>query len=273
MSSSAASQASIPVQQYNPMTGHLDSQVYFPVMIEGFGLCYYIDDHWVSADPNYNQQEWSHNYHANQSSPLLPDEERPPYTVGEPSRVYTAKQILDLYKKSDTHYQWKNKEQKHGNAVPNGTWGSFEIEAGKIFRNCTLPKTKKMPRVRNHRELIAWMQEEYKDGENSSRRLISEKLPTHHGVVYDKWKSNKDRRDAAERESNSLLNQEINEEGERAKVVIYQDGDESILSQNCGVDICEGGEGKENDDSVLSEKSQKVKKTQKSPRKPFGVKN
>jgi len=172
-------------------------------------------------------------------------------------------------KKSDIHFQWKNREQKHGNAVPNGTWGSFEIEAGKIFRNCTLPKTKKMPRVRNHRELIAWMQDDYKDGENS-RRMVREKLPTHHGVVYDKWKSNKDRRDAAERE-NSIVNQEINEEGERTKVVIYQDGDESHFGE-----VCEGGEGKENNDDRASDMSHKnpVKKNQsKSPRKPFGVKN
>lgn len=262
-----SSQHSVPVQQYNPITGHLDSQVYFPVLIEG-NWYYYIDDAWVPANSSYPPQtEWSHNYHANQS-PLLPDEERPPFSVGEPSRIYSAKQLLDLYKKSDIHFQWKNREQKHGNAVPNGTWGSFEIEAGKIFRNCTLPKTKKMPRVRNHRELIAWMQDDYKDGENS-RRMVREKLPTHHGVVYDKWKSNKDRRDAAERE-NSIVNQEINEEGERTKVVIYQDGDESNFSQ-----VCEGGEGKENNDDRASNMSQKnpVKKNQKSPRKPFGVKN
>lgn len=111
--------------------------------------------------------------------------------------------------------------------------------------------------------------------------MISEKLPTHHGVVYDKWKSNKDRRDAAERENSIILNklnQEVNEEGEQAKVVIYQDGDESISFDSGNVQVCEGGEGKENnnnDDSDISQKNpvKKSQKTQSSPRKPFGVKN
>ena len=59
------------VQQYNPNTGHLDSQVYFPVEIEGV-LYYRIEPFgWVPADPGYHHQhDWSHNHYANQS-PLL----------------------------------------------------------------------------------------------------------------------------------------------------------------------------------------------------------
>jgi len=269
------------VQQYNPNTGHLDSQVYYPIEIDGV-IYYRIEPYgWVPADPGYNQHDWSHNHYANQS-PLLPDTERPPFTIGTPSRIYSVRQMLDLYEKStSTHFKWKDKEQKQGNPIPNGAWGRFQLEADKIIRNCTIPKTKKAPRVRPRRELIAHMRESYKLDGKSQRPMINEKLPTHHGVVYDKWKSNKDRRDAAERE-NSILNQEllVNEEGEnRAKVVIYQDGDESISFDSGNVQVCEGGEGKENnnDNDRASDISQKnsVKKSQKaqSPRKPFGVKN
>lgn len=286
------------VQQFNPNTGFLDPQIYYPVYHDGFPY-YYIEPYgWCPAHShNQYQNEWTHAHYA--SSPLLPDNERP-----QSLRKYSPKHILDLYKKSNSHFQWKDKEQKHGNPIPNGAWGRFRLEADKIFRNCTVPRTKKLPRVRSHRELIDHMQRLYTN--DARRPRITEKLPTHHGVVYDKWKSNKDRRDAADAERGEHAEYE-NEEYEyknyentkREKVVICNnDCDVTIYSEN---EVCEGGEANESKDKInntaendenaenaentvkaehmtnksISQNKSKSEKTviKKSPRKPFGLKN